>query len=318
MSALSERQQLRILKDNAKKEKLALEQLKFNEQESIRNAALAVKKKAQKEKAKALLKESVKLAKQKKRDQEKRKKQKAKEKKAKDEKKEAPKAAPKAAPKKKASAKSKKKKNPTKTELRQEIRIILKTADLQTMTAKSVRKSLGIVFGCDLKPRKVEVTALIQECINEDDDEEEEEEEEEEEVVEKKPKKKRKTSSNSSSKSKSASKKKKSSKSKKRKRDNDKTKGGDSKKKKKDPNAPKRNKNGYMFFMADKRSEIKSANPEDGIGQIAKKVGAMWSAMNAKDQKPYADMAAKDKVRYEKAKKAYEQTDDYKKFAASN
>ena len=151
-------------------EKLALEQLKFNEQESIRNAALAVKKKAQKEKAKALLKESVKLAKQKKRDQEKRKKQKAKEKKAKDEKKEAPKAAPKAAPKKKASAKSKKKKNPTKTELRQEIRIILKTADLQTMTAKSVRKSLGIVFGCDLKPRKVEVTALIQECINEDDE----------------------------------------------------------------------------------------------------------------------------------------------------
>jgi len=89
-------------------------------------------------------------------------------------------------------------------------------------------------------------------------------------------------------------------------------------KKKKDPNAPKRNKNGYMHFMADKRSEIISANPEDGIGQIAKKVGAMWSALSAKDQKPYADMAAKDKVRYEKAKKAYEQTDDYKKFAASN
>ena len=89
-------------------------------------------------------------------------------------------------------------------------------------------------------------------------------------------------------------------------------------KKKKDPNAPKRNKNGYMFYMAEKRESVVQANPTDGIGDIAKKVGALWSKLSDKEKAPYAEMAAQDKVRYEAAKTIYEQTEDFKKFAAAS
>ena len=90
------------------------------------------------------------------------------------------------------------------------------------------------------------------------------------------------------------------------------------KKKKKDPNAPKGSKNGYMFFMASQREELVKTNPTDGIGDIAKKVGALWSKLNDKEKAPYAEMAAQDKVRYEAAKTIYEQTEDFKKFAAAS
>ena len=90
------------------------------------------------------------------------------------------------------------------------------------------------------------------------------------------------------------------------------------KKKKKDPNAPKGSKNGYMFFMASQREELVKTNPTDGIGDIVKKVGALWSKLSDKEKAPYAEMAAKDKVRYEAAKTIYEQTEDFKKFAAAS
>ena len=63
----------------------------------------------------------------------------------------------------------------------------------------------------------------------------------------------------------------------------------------------------------DKRAEIKKANPTFGIGEIGKEGGARWQILKTKgdkdkDWKKYADMAAKDKKRYEadkaKAEKA--------------
>ena len=44
--------------------------------------------------------------------------------------------------------------------------------------------------------------------------------------------------------------------------------GGKKKKKKKDPNAPKKAKSSYMFFVAAKRAEIQAANPDAKFGEI--------------------------------------------------
>ena len=69
----------------------------------------------------------------------------------------------------------------------------------------------------------------------------------------------------------------------------------------------------YLSSPQDKRAEIKSANPTFGIGEIGKEGGARWQILKTKgdkdkDWKKYADMAAKDKKRYEadkaKAEKA--------------
>ena len=88
------------------------------------------------------------------------------------------------------------------------------------------------------------------------------------------------------------------------------------KRKKKDPNAPKRPKNGFMFFSGEKRAEVVKANPEDKVGDIAKKIGAMWREMDDKQKAPYQKMAGKDKDRYTKAAAAYAKTASAKAYAA--
>ena len=70
---------------------------------------------------------------------------------------------------------------------------------------------------------------------------------------------------------------------------------------KKDPNAPKKALSGYMFFMMDFR---KSAAAKDKkVTEIGKLGGEAWKALANK--KKYEDLAAKDKVRYEKEMAKY-------------
>jgi hypothetical protein len=75
-------------------------------------------------------------------------------------------------------------------------------------------------------------------------------------------------------------------------------------KKKKDPNAPKRAITSYMYFCKEKREEAKEALIEEGsekpsLGEVAKRLGEMWSNASAKTKSKYEALAAKDKVRYE-------------------
>eukprot|EP00296_Roombia_truncata_P009494 JP448100.1.p2 GENE.JP448100.1~~JP448100.1.p2 ORF type:complete len:114 (+),score=61.15 JP448100.1:25-342(+) len=74
---------------------------------------------------------------------------------------------------------------------------------------------------------------------------------------------------------------------------------------KKDPNAPKRGLSAFMFFSADKRAEVKKEHPDASIGETAKLIGAMWQAIKEKEKKKFEDMAAKDKIRYEKEMAKY-------------
>jgi len=75
---------------------------------------------------------------------------------------------------------------------------------------------------------------------------------------------------------------------------------------KKDPNAPKRGSSGYIFYGKKRRPEIKAEDPTMAFGDITKMIAEEWNALPDKKKKPYLDMAAKDKIRYEKEKKEYE------------
>jgi structure-specific recognition protein 1 len=78
------------------------------------------------------------------------------------------------------------------------------------------------------------------------------------------------------------------------------------KKEKKDPNAPKRGLSAFMFFGNDMREKIKADNPGCSFGEVGKFLGEAWSKVDAATKSKYEKKAADDKVRYEKAKAAYE------------
>ncbi|ELW71281.1 High mobility group protein B2 [Tupaia chinensis] len=67
---------------------------------------------------------------------------------------------------------------------------------------------------------------------------------------------------------------------------------GDKKGKKKDPNALNRPPSDFLL-CSEHRPKIKSDHPVLSIGDIAKKLGEMWSEQSAKDKQPYEQKAAK-------------------------
>ncbi|KAM3843018.1 high mobility group protein B2-like [Diretmus argenteus] len=78
-----------------------------------------------------------------------------------------------------------------------------------------------------------------------------------------------------------------------------------SNKRKKDPNAPKRPPSAFFVFCSDHRPKIKGEHPGISIGDIAKKLGELWSKQGPKDKAPYEAKAAKLKEKYEKDVAAY-------------
>ncbi|XP_056302908.1 high mobility group protein 1 homolog [Danio aesculapii] len=69
-------------------------------------------------------------------------------------------------------------------------------------------------------------------------------------------------------------------------------------KKKKDPNAPKRPPSAFFVFCSDHRPKVKSDHPGISIGDIAKKLGEMWSKLSPKEKSPYEQKAMKLKEKY--------------------
>ncbi|GIL44113.1 hypothetical protein Vafri_1648 [Volvox africanus] len=76
-------------------------------------------------------------------------------------------------------------------------------------------------------------------------------------------------------------------------------------KKVKDPNAPKKNLTAFMYFSNSNREKVKAENPGIAFGEVGKMLGERWKGMSLDEKAPYEQMAAKDKVRYAEAMKAY-------------
>ncbi|CAJ1990557.1 TDP1 / high mobility group protein [Leishmania donovani] len=66
-------------------------------------------------------------------------------------------------------------------------------------------------------------------------------------------------------------------------------------KKEKDPQAPKRALTAYFFFASDYRAKHANIPAKQQMSEA----GAAWGKMSAEEKKPYEELAAKDKKRYE-------------------
>lgn len=83
---------------------------------------------------------------------------------------------------------------------------------------------------------------------------------------------------------------------------------------KKDPNKPKKAKNAYMFYSAEKNAEVKtklSTEQDDGTlkapkgSEVAKEIGKMWKELTDAEKLPYQEMHKKAKAKYEAEMEAY-------------
>eukprot|EP00744_Colponema_vietnamica_P000996 GILI01001710.1.p1 GENE.GILI01001710.1~~GILI01001710.1.p1 ORF type:complete len:268 (+),score=92.14 GILI01001710.1:138-941(+) len=77
------------------------------------------------------------------------------------------------------------------------------------------------------------------------------------------------------------------------------------KRKKRDPQMPKRALTAYMFFNKDMRDRIKEQHSEASVMDIMKEVGARWASLTDEEKRPYEDLAAADKERYEMEMRHY-------------
>jgi hypothetical protein len=60
-----------------------------------------------------------------------------------------------------------------------------------------------------------------------------------------------------------------------------------------------------MFYSLEHRPEVKSQNPDFGVGKLAQRLAGNWKVMSPTQKHPYDLMARKDKERYEQELKSY-------------
>jgi hypothetical protein len=66
----------------------------------------------------------------------------------------------------------------------------------------------------------------------------------------------------------------------------------------KDPDAPKKPKSAYIFFVNSRLDKVRKTHPDWKMTEVMTSMGTEWKALSDKDKKPFNDLAAKDKKRY--------------------
>ncbi|KAJ1447357.1 high mobility group box domain-containing protein, partial [Pelagophyceae sp. CCMP2097] len=79
-------------------------------------------------------------------------------------------------------------------------------------------------------------------------------------------------------------------------------------KKPKDPNAPKGPKSSYIHFSMAKRPEVLAEDSSLTMGDISKKIGALWKELSEEEKAPYIEAAKVEKDAYTVALAAYKAT----------
>jgi len=67
------------------------------------------------------------------------------------------------------------------------------------------------------------------------------------------------------------------------------------------PGKPRGKMTAYAFFVHTCRQELKNSRPNQNVvfGEFSKKCASKWKELEPHNKKPFEDMAARDKVRYE-------------------
>lgn len=71
---------------------------------------------------------------------------------------------------------------------------------------------------------------------------------------------------------------------------------------------PKRALTSFLYFSQDKRQSIKDANPSFTLGDIGKELGRLWKECTGPEKEKYEEMAAKDKIRYQRELEHFKKT----------
>ncbi|XP_039622890.1 SWI/SNF-related matrix-associated actin-dependent regulator of chromatin subfamily E member 1-related isoform X1 [Polypterus senegalus] len=78
------------------------------------------------------------------------------------------------------------------------------------------------------------------------------------------------------------------------------------------PNGPKAPVTGYVRFLNERREQIRSQHPELPFPEITKMLGAEWSRLASDDKQRYLDEAEKEKQKYMRELKEYQQSEAYR------
>lgn len=70
------------------------------------------------------------------------------------------------------------------------------------------------------------------------------------------------------------------------------------KRKKKDVNAPKRSSTAYIMYVKSRLDQVQKAHPDYKMTEVMTALGAEWRGLDARTKRPYEELAAKDKIRY--------------------
>lgn len=64
-------------------------------------------------------------------------------------------------------------------------------------------------------------------------------------------------------------------------------------------------RNPYLFFLAEKREEVKSTLTSPTAGAVVKILGETWAKMSDGEKEKFYEMAKKDKERYEEEMRVF-------------
>lgn len=78
-------------------------------------------------------------------------------------------------------------------------------------------------------------------------------------------------------------------------------------KKIKDKNAPKRALSAFFCYLKSRRNDLKKEQPSLSNTEIISKMSAEWKSLTTKEKDPFTRASEKDKERYHREKKAYDE-----------
>lgn len=73
-------------------------------------------------------------------------------------------------------------------------------------------------------------------------------------------------------------------------------------------------RNPYLFFLNEKRNDVKEGLTNPTAGKVVKILGEMWAKMSDKEKQKYQEMAKKDKERYKEEMGKYKLDKGQKKL----
>jgi len=85
-------------------------------------------------------------------------------------------------------------------------------------------------------------------------------------------------------------------------------------KKPKDKNAPKRPQSAYFLYLSERRTQLKTSDPDKKVTEVSKLIGQEWKKLTDEAKKPYAAKAIEEKTKYDNKLEEYQKSSQYREY----